>query len=83
MDDDFVPFVVSSDEDLPPVREWDKGKGKARASDRDFEKDRGSGTKRKHDLLDDHAQQRRETTSRKAPWAAAVDWESCKNVPEM
>jgi non-canonical poly(A) RNA polymerase PAPD5/7 len=88
MGDDFVPFAApsSENEDRAPIREWDKGKGKAKASDQDYERDKeGAGKKRKHDLIfeDDLVQQKRETTFRKAPWVIAVDWESCKNVPEM
>jgi non-canonical poly(A) RNA polymerase PAPD5/7 len=85
--EDFVPFVASSeDEEQAPVREWDRNKGKSRASDRDHERDKeGSGKKRKYDLIfdeDDMVQQRR-GTFRKAPWVTAVDWESCKNVSDM
>jgi non-canonical poly(A) RNA polymerase PAPD5/7 len=88
MGEDFVPFVASSeDEEQAPVREWDKGKGKARATKQDFENDReDGGKKRKYDLVfddDDLIQQRREKTFRKTPWVTAVDWESCKNVAEM
>jgi len=90
MGEDFVPFVASSeDEEQAPVREWDKGKGKARPgpTKQDFENDReDGGKKRKYDLVfddDDLVQQRREKTFRKAPWVTAVDWESCKNVAEM
>jgi len=86
MGEDFVAFVDSSEDgDRAPVRDWDKGKGKARALDR--ERDRNaSGKKRKYDFVfddNDLVEHRRETIFRKAPWATAVDWESCKNVSEM
>ena len=88
MGEDFVSFAVSSeDEDRAPVKEWDNGKGKAKASDLDFQRDReDSGKKRNYDLIfddDDLMQQKRDKTFRKAPWVTGVDWESCKNVAEM
>jgi non-canonical poly(A) RNA polymerase PAPD5/7 len=89
MGEDFVAFVDSSeDERTAPVREWDKGKGKARASDQGFQGDRDvGGKKRKHDAVGDQSdrpeQNREATYHRQAPWVAAVDWEGCQNVSEM
>lgn len=89
-DQDFIAFTFSDEEKneeeeveevAPPVREWDKGKGKAR----DYE---GSGRKRRHDEIDFNdgyadKKQRTDAASRQAPWAADVDWENCNNVAEM
>ncbi|KZT70088.1 hypothetical protein DAEQUDRAFT_810830 [Daedalea quercina L-15889] len=83
---DFIAFGFSEpedevDEQRPAVREWDKGKG--RASERDH-----AGRKRKQGELDPNdgygnKRQRVAAASRKAPWTANVDWESCANVAEM
>lgn len=87
--EDFVAFTHSSedeDEDArKAVREWDKGKGKAADQDREVTSS-GTNLKHKHNLVfddDELVQQRRESAYRRAPWVTAVDWESCKNVPEM
>jgi len=81
---DFIAFTFSDDEreeKRPAVREWDKGKGRAyereipvrkRGSDEiDFD---GGYTNKK---------QRVAAASRKAPWTADVDWDTCTNVAEM
>ncbi|KAH9917444.1 uncharacterized protein B0H18DRAFT_938513 [Fomitopsis serialis] len=83
---DFIKFTFSdeeekAEEEQPPVREWDKGKGKA--SERDH-----AGRKRKSDEfdLDDGYANKKEriaAAARQAPWATDVDWESCANVAEM
>ena len=82
---DFIAFTFSDPEEdaneRPPVREWDKGKG--RASERDH-----AGRKRKSDEYDrddgyTNKKQRVAAASRKAPWTTDVDWESCANVAEM
>ncbi|CCM06442.1 uncharacterized protein FIBRA_08704 [Fibroporia radiculosa] len=86
-DTDFIAFTFSDEEDQdvedrrPEVREWDKGK--SRTSDRDH-----TGRKRKVDdsSLDDgyaNKKQRVAAASRKAPWVADIDWDSCTNVAEM
>lgn len=70
-------------------REWDKGK---RETHGDGSRDGGGrGTKRTYEMvfddedLRDHRKRRQDfaPTSRKAPWIAKVDWDSCHNVPEM
>ncbi|KIK46541.1 hypothetical protein CY34DRAFT_75895 [Suillus luteus UH-Slu-Lm8-n1] len=69
-------------------REWDKGK---RETHGDGSRDGGGrGTKRTYEMifddedLRDHRQRRQDfPTSRKAPWVAKVDWDSCLNVAEM
>ncbi|KAG1762629.1 hypothetical protein EDD22DRAFT_559778 [Suillus occidentalis] len=69
-------------------REWDKGKRETHGDDsRDGG---GRGTKRTYEMifddedLRDHRQRRQDfPTSRKAPWVAKVDWDSCLNVAEM
>ncbi|KIP08737.1 hypothetical protein PHLGIDRAFT_68903 [Phlebiopsis gigantea 11061_1 CR5-6] len=87
-DQDFVGFTFSDDEKeneeeveetAPPVREWDRGKGKAR----DYE-----GRKRRHDEIDyndgyANKKQRLDAASRLAPWAVDVEWDKCTNVAEM
>jgi non-canonical poly(A) RNA polymerase PAPD5/7 len=72
----------------PREREWDKGK---REMHGDGSRDGGSrGTKRTYEMifddedLRDYRQRRQDfPTSRKAPWVAKVDWDSCLNVAEM
>lgn len=82
---DFIPFTFSDPEEdvdeRPSAREWDKGKG--RASEREH-----AGRKRKSDEYerdDGYASKRQRVAaaSRRAPWTADVDWESCTNVAEM
>lgn len=88
-EEDFIalPPIDPEDpeEEVPetksPVREWDRGKGKSRDYD-------GYGRKRKLDevdLSDGYAnkKQRVDAASRRAPWAADVDWEHCNNVAEL
>ena len=89
-EEDFIAFVFSDgekdeegevEEEAPPVREWDKGKGKAK----DYE---GSARKRKYDEVDlndgyANKKQRTNAASRLAPWAVDVDWGRCNNVAEM
>jgi non-canonical poly(A) RNA polymerase PAPD5/7 len=95
--DDFLPFVVSDEEEKisktqeshrrekVPEREWDKGKPREGDEDRG-----GRGTKRKYEMVFDedswdHRQRRQDyhPTSRKTPWVDDVDWDSCHNVAEM
>lgn len=69
-------------------REWDKGKRETHGNgSRDGD---GRGTKRTYEMifddedLRDHRKRRQDfPTSRKAPWVAKVDWDSCRNVAEM
>lgn len=88
-DEDFVGFTFSDEEEneeeveetVPQVREWDRGKGKAR----DYE---SGGRKRGHDEIDyndgyANKKQRTDAASRLAPWAADVEWDKCNNVAEM
>lgn len=84
-DADFIAFTFSEPEEdadeRPPAREWDKGK--ERASERDR-----SGRKRKSDAYErddgySSKKQRVAAASRRAPWTADVDWESCTNVAEL
>lgn len=89
---DFIAFTLSDPEEdasnrepSPPTREWDKGKGKARANGRESE---NAGRKRKADELDlndgyANKKERVAAASRKAPWTKDVDWDSCANVAEM
>ncbi|KAH9843120.1 uncharacterized protein C8Q71DRAFT_820219 [Rhodofomes roseus] len=77
----FDDEAEEREEARPATREWDKGK--SRASERDH-----AGRKRKSgefELDDEYAskKQRVAAASRKAPWTADVDWESCVNVAEM
>ncbi|TFY55297.1 hypothetical protein EVJ58_g8335 [Rhodofomes roseus] len=77
----FDDEAEEREEARPATREWDKGK--SRASERDH-----AGRKRKSGefgLDDEYAskKQRVAAASRKAPWTADVDWESCVNVAEM
>ncbi|KAI0647467.1 hypothetical protein C8Q79DRAFT_907770 [Trametes meyenii] len=92
---DFIAFTHSdseeaepAQEDWPPERELDKGKGKVRGKERERER-RGehAGRKRKVEEVDfddgyTNKKQRVAAASRKAPWAQDVDWESCANVAE-
>ncbi|OAX37121.1 Nucleotidyltransferase [Rhizopogon vinicolor AM-OR11-026] len=72
-------------------REWDKGKSREGDGDGSHDRDRGArGTKRKYEMIFDEDswdyRQRRQDlypASRKAPWVADVDWDSCRNVAEM
>lgn len=87
-EEDFIPFTFEDEEKVeeeevvevePPVREWDKGKGRAKESD---------SRKRKHDEVDlndgyANKKQRLDAASRRAPWAVDVDWDKCNNVAEM
>lgn len=98
--EDFVPFAPSSEDEERPAREsrndtstheldreWDRGKGKGRASDREYEMERDNGgTKRKYGLVfddDELVDRRRDTVIRRAPWVTGIDWDSCKNVSQM
>ena len=92
-EEDFIAFQWEEGEEEPEkdvvedVRELattsndgDKGKGRAR--------DDTPGRKRKHDEIDlndgyANKKQRIDAASRRAPWAADVDWERCHNVAEM
>ncbi|KAG2150705.1 uncharacterized protein EDB93DRAFT_1249720 [Suillus bovinus] len=70
-------------------REWDKGKRESHGVG--SHDGGGRGTKRTYEMvfddedLRDHRKRRQDfpPTSRKAPWIAKVDWDSCLNVPEM
>lgn len=87
-EEDFIAFTFDDEEKTeeeevvevaPPVREWDKGKGKARELD---------SRKRKLDEVDvndgyANKKQRLDAASRRAPWAVDVDWDKCNNVAEM
>lgn len=91
-DQDFIAFTFSDGEDEQeekkdveeeafPVREWDKGKTRAR----DHE---SAGRKRRHDEIDyndgyANKKQRTDAASRRAPWAVDVDWDRCNNVADM
>ena len=95
--DDFVPFVVSGEEDDPqgkPRSERARQKGKERDWDvgkppRGDEENRGR--KRKYDSAFDEdvdraykRKQRFESyATRKTPWVSQVEWDSCHNVAEM
>ncbi|KAG2154089.1 hypothetical protein DEU56DRAFT_437181 [Suillus clintonianus] len=80
---------VETTKEKVPEREWDKGKPSER--DRDGPRDRsGRGTKRTYEMvfgedLRDFSKHRQDhrPASRKAPWIAKVDWDSCRNVAEM
>ncbi|KAI0780511.1 hypothetical protein BD413DRAFT_607803 [Trametes elegans] len=87
------PEPEPAQEDWPPAREWDKGKGKAREREKDRERGpererERAGRKRKVDEVDlndgyTSKKQRVAAASRRAPWAADVDWDGCANVAEM
>ncbi|KAG2357091.1 hypothetical protein BDR07DRAFT_1298717 [Suillus spraguei] len=70
-------------------REWDKGKREIHGDG--SRNGGGLGTKRTYEMvfddedLRDHRKRRQDfpPTSRKAPWVAKVDWDSCRNVAEM
>ncbi|PIL24355.1 hypothetical protein GSI_14108 [Ganoderma sinense ZZ0214-1] len=89
--DDFIAFSLSDAEEAdkqsarassPPVREWDRGKAKAK------EREEHAGRKRKVEEVDfndgyANKKQRVAAASRRAPWAQDVDWDKCANVAEM
>jgi hypothetical protein len=93
-DEDFIPFVFEEEqEEEGPVKELEPGEptldssevatGKRKAPDYE-----GVGRKRKSDEMErDESyatlRERIDTTTRRAPWAANVDWDSCRNVAEM
>lgn len=96
---DFIPFAFSEPEPepvekeearrarSPPTREWDRGKGKAKATDGRQESDH-AGRKRKAEEIDFNdgyasKKERLAASSRRAPWAKDLKWEECANVAEM
>lgn len=94
---DFIAFV-DSDDDRPkqPTREWDRGKPERdrRERERDGGNVQAVSKKRRwedseRDDVPAGKDSRRVSThnvnlkSRKAPWAADVDWDSCRNVAQM
>ncbi|KAI0093770.1 hypothetical protein BDY19DRAFT_918831 [Irpex rosettiformis] len=92
-DEDFIAFEPSDTEDEKPSKDvevveaktsgnsGEKGKGRAREYEH-------AGRKRKSDEIDfndgyANKKERMDANSRRAPWAADVDWENCHNVAEM
>lgn len=89
-DEEFIAFFASDGEEgelevyeeaKSFARELDKGKGMEQEHE-------GAGRKRKAEEIDYNdgyasKKERIDANSRRAPWAAEVDWDDCKNVAEM
>ena len=85
---DFIAFAESDEE--THARPGDKGKRPARYDDEDGRQGVSVGRKRRweeSERSDGNMSSRRGVNvnipSRKAPWTADFDWESCKNVAQL
>lgn len=91
-DEDFVAFIPSEEEEekqMEEALEAVKASARKHESVKGKERERESaGRKRKAAEIDyddgyTNKKERLDAQSRRAPWAADVDWETCKNVAEM